>query len=262
MASARPATIPDRRAYEEATDEAFRSLTLEEIMESTAQATQRAITLHSFAQIRAARPDIHCFNELLVLYPPAAGRKPARVVPDNMVVIHGGPVGRMRSLALPFEAIRPFMVLEYVSEDDRRKDYADNMRRYERDLRTPYYLLFEPDRAALALYHLPDRKTKFVAIGPNEAGRLPVPDLELEIGLVGGWARYWFRGVLLPLSEEMADQIRKAEAAARGAEAAALGEKLARESAERTARDEKSRREQAEAEVARLRAELDRLRRS
>ena len=39
------------------------------------------------------------------------------------------------------EKSKPFLMIEYVSESNKRKDYIDNMQRYERDLNVPYYLL-------------------------------------------------------------------------------------------------------------------------
>jgi hypothetical protein len=46
-------------------------------MESTSHSTQRKITLESFDFIRFSRPDIQCFNELLVQYP-RPGRDPEK----------------------------------------------------------------------------------------------------------------------------------------------------------------------------------------
>ena len=45
-------------------------------MEATAQGTQREITLASLALVKARRPQVHVFNELLVQYPVRGRRKP------------------------------------------------------------------------------------------------------------------------------------------------------------------------------------------
>src|SRR5262249_23491721 len=83
------------------------------------------------------------------------------------------------------------MVLEYVSKNNKRKDYEDNFRKYERELKVPYYLLFYPDNEELTLFHR--RGSKYVSVKPNAAGRLAIPELELEVALLDGWVRFWFR---------------------------------------------------------------------
>jgi hypothetical protein len=102
--------------YEMAEQRYLRSLPLEHFMESMPQATQREITLESFALVRVSRPDIQCFNELLVQYPHRSADQPGQVVPDNMVVIHPEPLRVEGSFNLPFQPASPFLVLEYVSK--------------------------------------------------------------------------------------------------------------------------------------------------
>src|SRR5439155_1272240 len=73
------------RMLEEAEQRYLRSLPPEHFMEATAQAAQREITLESFALVRAARPEIQLFSELLVQYPRKGRKKKlGQVVPDNM----------------------------------------------------------------------------------------------------------------------------------------------------------------------------------
>src|SRR3954451_3763047 len=83
-----------RRAYARDAMWYSRSLTEENLMESYAQGTQRKITVQSFDVIRTIRPDIQCFNEILIQYPRPGENpdKPGRVVPDNMVVVHPEPI--------------------------------------------------------------------------------------------------------------------------------------------------------------------------
>jgi len=67
-----PTTIPRtflRLRYEEAAREYAHNQTVWDVMESTTQAQQRAITGQSFSLISVKRPDIHCFSDLLVQYP-------------------------------------------------------------------------------------------------------------------------------------------------------------------------------------------------
>src|SRR5437868_13697850 len=78
--------------FEEAAEEYLRRLPPEHFMEATPQATQRKITLESLDLVAASRADFHLFNELLVQYPRKGRKRPGQVVPDNMVVLHDGPI--------------------------------------------------------------------------------------------------------------------------------------------------------------------------
>jgi Uma2 family endonuclease len=221
-----------RFQYEWAARKYLESLPLEHFTESTSQSRQRAITLASLDLIAADRPDFHLFSELLVQYPQSSdpNRPPfGQVVPDNMVVLHPGPLTPEGSYDVVLQPAPPFWVLEYVSESNRRKDYVANMEKYERDLKVPYYTLFEPDKGQLLLYRR--KRVKYSAVEANDADRYPLLELDLEIGLHDGWLRFWYKGKLLPLPADLAREL------------------------ERT----KQRLREAEDEIAKLRAELERL---
>lgn len=187
--------------FERSAREYQAKLTLEHYMEATPQATQREIFLFAFAMIHARRPDVHRFNELLVQYD--HGRPPQRrgVVPDNMVVIHDDPIEATGSYAIALQPARPFFVLEYVSNSSKRKDYEDSFQKYERELKVPYYLIFYPDGEEMTLFRRGSRR--YAAVVPGAEGRCPIPELEAEVGLLDGWVRFWFRGELLPLPDEV-----------------------------------------------------------
>ena len=250
MAVESPSPIPmtDGQRYAQAASEYCASLPLEHFMESTGQSTQRKITLESFDLICAVRPDVHIFSELLVQYGPVAAI--LRVVPDNMVLIHDGEIEAHGSYDISLQAARPFFVLEYVSPSNARKDYVDNMHRYERDLRVPYYMTFESDSQLLKLFHLEAGKKgkgeRYVCVNPNAAGRFEVPELELEFAILDDWVRFWFQGKLQPLPAELMSQLQAVEV------------ELA--IAEKRAEDEQRLRESMETELMQLRAENDRLR--
>ena len=218
-------------SYEKAARDYLRRLPVEHFMEATPQATQRKITLESLDLVHAQRPEVQVFNELLVQYPLPRRKRPGQVVPDNMIVLHPEPIKAEGSYNLPLQPARPFCMLEYVSKSSERKDYTDNMNKYEHDLKVPYYLMFVPDSQDLTLYH--HNGEKYVSVIPNAHGRCEIPELELEVGLHGGWMRYWFRGELLPLPAELQAELQS----------------------------ERQARRAAEEEVARLRAELEQLRR-
>src|SRR6516162_9783950 len=105
--------------YYQAAQDYLRGLPLEHFMEAVPQATQRKITLESLDLVHAQRPDVHVFNELLVQYPVPRQKRPGQVVPDNMVVLHAGPLNAEDNYVVSLQPARPFWVLEYVSKSNR-----------------------------------------------------------------------------------------------------------------------------------------------
>jgi Uma2 family endonuclease len=226
-----------RIEYEESAEAYLRSLPLEHFREATAQATQRKITLESLDLVHARRPDVQIFNELLVQYPRRTEPTIGKVVPDNMVVLWPEPIQANGSFDLPLQPVGPFWMLEYVSKSNHRKDYEDNMHKYERELKVPYYLLFNPDAAEMTLYRL--RGRTYRSVPPNERGRHALAELDLEVALLDDWVRYWYKGELLPLPADLQRDL---------------------DETRRQLRKMTRRAETAEEEVQRLRAELERLR--
>jgi Uma2 family endonuclease len=258
--------------YEKTAQEYLRRLTMEHFMEATPQAMQRKITLESLDLVHARRPDIQVFNELLVQYPQDGRRKPGQVVPDNMVVVHSEPIQALGSFDLALQPARPFWVLEYVSRSSKRKDYDDNLDKYERDLAVPYYLIFAPEEQELTLYR--HTGEKYLSVKPNEHGRLPLSELEMEVALLDGWVRFWFRGELLPLPADLLRELEETRRSLRQTEERLeqteerleqTEERLEQsqeqlQEAQQLLASERQTRESVEAELARLRAELERLR--
>lgn len=221
--------------YETEAAKYLMSLPPSHYMEATPQATQREITLESFALVRAMRPDVQCFNELLVQYRRGKRKKLGKVVPDNMIVVHPKPIEAVGSYDMEVQPVGPVLVLEYVSKHSERKDYDENYEKYEEELKVPYYLIFYPDADEVTLFKLGEKG--YVAVHPNAAGRLAITELELEAALHEGWVRFWFRGELLPLpgdllkerdAERVARQAAEQRAATAEAELAKVREELAR----------------------------------
>jgi Uma2 family endonuclease len=199
-----PSTVPKRLQelrYEEEAQAYLRSLPLEHFMESTAQAMQRLITTACLALVAARRPDFLVFSELLVLYPLGRTRRLGKIVPDNMVVLSDEPIEAGNSFNIPLEPARPFWVMEYVSKGNRRKDYEASFRKYERELKVPYYLTFYPDNQELTLHRHNGRK--YVTVKPNDLERYAIPEVDIELRILDGWVRFWYQGKLLPLPAEM-----------------------------------------------------------
>ena len=217
--------------YEKAALAYLRGLPLEHFMEAIPQATQREITLASLALVRARQPEVQVFNELLVQYMHRGQLR--QVVPDNMVVLGDQPPQSKSSFNVELNPDPPFWVFEYVSETNPRKDYEDSFRKYEKELKVPYYLLFYPEKQDLRLYRRKGRQ--YAPVTANARGRLALPKLKLEVGLLEGWVRFWYRGELLPLPAELQSQL---------------------EQARHEAEQQRRRADAAEQELARLRAQL------
>ena len=252
-----------KRFYERDASEYCGSLPLEHFMESIEQSTQRNITVSSLALVRAVWPEFQVFSELMIQYvaPGKDPYKPLRIVPDNMVLVHSEPIDAHGSYATAVQPVLPILVLEYVSRRSKGKDYEDNRKKYERDLKIPYYLLFDPEAGDMAVLHRV--KSKYVRVKPNEEDRLPIPELELEVALIDGWARFWFRGELLPLPGDLLHSLNEERAARIAAERAAAKSEKQRITAERgqlvaeeVAAREQGARRALEAELARMKAEL------
>jgi Uma2 family endonuclease len=233
-----------RIAYEKEAQEYLRSLPLEHFMESTTQATQRKITLESLDLVYARRPEVQVFNELLVQYPRPGQSKLGKVVPDNMVVITDEAVRARLSYGVPLEPAAPFWTLEYVSKGSNRKDYEDSFRKYERDLKVPYYLIFHPEKQELTLYRHNGRR--YVTVKRNVRGRYAIPELDLEVAILDGWVRYWYQGELLPLPADLQKELDEALAKIEEVERQAYNQK-------RRADELQQRLEAAERELAELR---------
>jgi Uma2 family endonuclease len=244
--------------YERAADEYESTLTDEDVMEGEAQATQREITLASLALLRDRRAEVRVYNELLVQYFHKGKLK--QVVPDNMIVLSDRPLVTRKSYTIEYDP-PPLVMLEWVSDDSKNKDYKVSFQKYERELAVPFALFFHPDHQDLRVYrHVGD---SYELIAPNAAGRQDIPALELEVALLGGWVRYWFRGKLLELPgalQRSVDEVTaRAEQAERRAEESEQQARQARERAElaeQQARQARERAELAEQEIVRLRALL------
>jgi Uma2 family endonuclease len=188
-------------AYEREAQAYLRSLPLEHYMEGIPQATQRKITLESLDLLHLHRPEVRVFSELLVQYPRRGRRKLGQVVPDNMVVLTTDSIRAKLSYNVPLEPVGPYWVLEYVSPSNPRKDYEDSFKKYERELRVPYYLLFYPDSGDLKLYRHSRQKNGMVK--SNKRGRYPIAKLDLEVGLLDGWVRFYYQEELLLLPADL-----------------------------------------------------------
>jgi hypothetical protein len=130
-----------------------------------------------------------------------------------------------------------------VSPRSKGKDYGEAFRKYEKDLKVPYCLMYYPAKRDLRL-HRHDGK-RYRLLEEDESGRRSLPELELEIGMLAGWVRFWHRGELLPLPADLQ------------AENEALKKRLRKD--RRTAAAERKRAEQEKEKRLALEEELARL---
>jgi len=181
-----------------------------------------------------------------------------------MVVVYDQPIEAETSYDLPLQPVGPYWVLEYVSKNSKRKDYGQSMEKYEHELRVPYYLVFHPEAQDLRLFHHDGQR--YQTVQPNAQGRVAIPELELELGLLERWVRFWFRGQLLPLPadlqrevNQLRAQLQQTEQRASQAEQRAEAERLERLATEQRACQAEQRANQAEQQLAQLQARLAQL---
>ena len=200
----------------------------------------------------AEREDVYVIGDLKMLWriPGLPGPAPDVAVIPN---VHGRE--NRDSFDIEREETRPWLVIEVVSSRDaktRRNDYEKKVPIYER-AGIPEYLIFDPptrftqDRLLLTGYRL-GADGRYQPIEPNRRGAL----LSETTGLLFGVAEDG--RTLLVTNAETGERLRTASE---------ITEELAREAAARKAAEEAAKRESegrkaAEAELARLRAELER----
>jgi Uma2 family endonuclease len=204
------------------------------------------------------RRRIYLAMELPVYYPAVP-----RFAPDLLAVLDVEDHDRDKWVATA-EGKGLDWVLEVHVGGDRKKDAELNVARYAR-LGIPEYFLYDRARNQLAAYRLasPDAEV-YTPIVPNH-GMYESRVLGLDVQVEGDRLRFYAGTALLLESEEfivrlqtMADEAQRR--AAEEAQLRAEAERL-RADAERHREEAERRREEAEQEVARLRVELERLKR-
>lgn len=197
-------------------------------------------------------------SNLMVFYP-----RERRFAPDLLVVFDVEAHRRRRWLVVD-EGRGLDFALEIVDEGDRGKDLRENVARYAR-LGIPEYAVFDVRHARLHAFRLPSAAANEYESVELDAGRFHSRVLGLDLRVEGARVRFLAGTAALPASAELLERIERemgelharldAEARAREAEVRArLAESRAREAEARA-------REVSEAEVARLRAELEELKR-
>jgi Uma2 family endonuclease len=191
-------------------------------VESTQHRDQSNLMMHLLKRVLGHREDACIVGDLAVHY---QHRHPP-VVPDVMVVF--GVEKRHRKAYLMWnEGKGPDWVLELLSESSAEKDRETNDGIYEQHVRVPEYVWFNPeDPKELRGFRLVGDEYEETA--PDEHGRLWSKVLGHYLGVHEDWLRlYDSEGKLVLTGDEEAQQERAAREAAE-AEVARLREELAR----------------------------------
>jgi Uma2 family endonuclease len=224
--------------------------------------------IHAIGIHLAARPDVWVSGNDFVYY--EEGDLKARTSPDCYVVF--GVERKYRpNFKIWEEGRTPSFVLEFTSRKTRKEDKVTKFRLYEQVLKVPEYFLFDPTgkrrKVRLSGFRLVNGRYEPI---PVINGRLYSEVLGLELVTEGEWLRLYDAptgkrllthqedALRADAQEQRADvQEQRAEVEAQRADA----EAQARLEAVRRAEAEAQRAAAAEAELARLRAELEILRR-
>ena len=185
----------------------------------------------------AARPDVYVTGNLLFFYERKNRRK--HVSPDCFVAF-GVPNHDRLNYLLFDEGVGPAVVVEVTSATTQREDVETKFALYRDVLQVPEYLQFDPYREYLDPPLQGHRLvgTEYVRIEPTADGHIVSEQLGLHFRREGAWLRLWNPATKLDLK---------------------TNEMRAREALEHAAAEER-RADTAEAEIAQLKAELDRLR--
>jgi len=170
-----------------------------------------------------------------------------------------------RSYVLWQEAVRPLIVMEFVSgdgsEEHDKTPYKGKFWVYEQAIAAPYYVIFDFETPSLELYEAPHGR--YLPVAANAAGRYPVEPLGVELGIWKGdyrnqdmhWLRFWDSAtgeMLLNAEEREAIEFRRAEAERKRAEEAeSVAEFKGRELTEECERAEAERKRANEAATQR-----------
>jgi Uma2 family endonuclease len=182
----------------------------------------------------AERPDVYISGNNFVFF--EEGNPKARVSPDCYVVF-GVPMRQRDSYMTWKEGNhRPSVVFEITSRKTKTEDLTTKVSLYEQTLRVPEYFMFDPNGDYLTP-RLQGRRligNRYATLEPED-DRIYSVELGLDLIVEGDFLRLYdpATDTLLPSPPEMAERARR----------------------------EASRADAAEAEIARLRAELESLRR-
>jgi Uma2 family endonuclease len=221
-----------------------------EPMESERHREQMNLLIDSLRHALREREDVYVGGNMAVYFSETQIRKNDFRAPDVFVVLDTERRERKRWVVWEENGRTPDVVIELLSPSTEDVDRGTKKSIYERLLRVPCYVLFDPFSARLEVLRLDLARRRYVPVAPDARGWVPCEPLGLSLGVVPsswhGIEAPWLRwidehGEVLPSTDERAEnEARRAENEARRAE------------------NEARRADQAEAELAKLREELRR----
>ncbi|MBW4560645.1 MAG: Uma2 family endonuclease [Mojavia pulchra JT2-VF2] len=172
--------------------------------------------------LKQLHPDSqYCIGQDLGIYwritdPPERGAEAPDwfYVPNVPLLLNGQ---TRRSYVLWQEYIAPLIILEFVSgngnEERDKTPWKGKFWIYEQVIRTPFYGIYEVNKASVEVYELIGGRYQLLAA--NERGHYAITPLGVELGIWQGqyqnaelpWLRWWdLQGNLLLTGEERAEQ--------------------------------------------------------
>src|SRR5262249_26698110 len=132
---------------------------------------------------------IYVGADITVFYPGQKG-----FTPDVIAVADVDP-GRRDSWMVSFERKGVDLAVEVDYQGSRRKDFVDNVKRYD-GVALREYFAYDMDRRLLRAYRLPGPGARYEAIPPRE-GRFHSSVLDLDVALEVDHVRFHLGGAVL-----------------------------------------------------------------
>lgn len=210
-----------------------------EPMETSRHRFLMNLLIDSLSEAWADRQDFYVGGNMFVYFSELQVKRNDFRGPDVFVVLDVDKKERKCWVAWEEGGRLPDVVIELTSDSTRRADHGEKKRTYAKIWRLPAYYIFDPETAELEGFQLDSARRDYVPLEPDARGDFLVPPLGLRLGVRRGRI-HEFEGDFLRWIDERGEPL-----------------PVALERAER----ETQRAELAEAEVERLRAELEAARR-
>lgn len=153
------------------------------------------------------RQDVYVSGNLTVYYNEQQLKSRDFRGPDFFVVLDTENKLRKSWVVWGEDGRYPNLIVEILSSSTAKVDRGLKKELYQNTFRTPDYFLFDPNTAALEGFHLVDGR--YEPIPANDQGHLWSRQIELYLGVYEGTLRFFTpEGERLPTSREAADQAR------------------------------------------------------
>lgn len=159
-----------------------------EPMESNQHVRQMLLLIDTLQLHWAERSDFFVGGNMFLYFSALQIKKNDFRGPDVFVALDVDGRKTRKSWVVWEEGKSPDVVIELLSESTERVDRGEKMRIYERVMRVPVYVLFDPVSGALEVYSL-DSQFGYRRVDPDDQGHFPVPILGLGLGVVHGTHR-------------------------------------------------------------------------